>query len=252
VVARLLRRFDRLLGGVTTVGAAFMAIAADRFLPDGVPMACCAHCAAADDHFGAGTARRDLARYRKRGPDPTTRYLLDAIRATNLRGATLLDIGAGVGVIVHELLGGGVARATHVEAAAAYRAAAREEALRRDHADRVRFVGGDFVAVGRELDEADVVTLDRVICCYPDYAALIMRSTAKARRYYAVSYPRDRWPVRVVMALGNLIRRLTRNDFRTFVHPNRAIESVLTGAGVTRVARRDTFVWRCELYARSE
>jgi magnesium-protoporphyrin O-methyltransferase len=215
-------------------------------------MACCAHCAAADAQFSERTARRDLARYHKRGPDKTTRHLLEAIRSTDLRNGTLLDIGAGIGAIAYELLGSVVARATQVEAASAYLAAARLEAERRGQADRVRLVSGDFVTVAGSFDPADLVTLDRVVCCYPDFGALLSRAAANSRRYVAVSYPRDRWPVRVVIGLENLVRRLTRNAFRTFVHPPKRIQATLAEAGFGRVARRDTFVWRSELYARSE
>jgi hypothetical protein len=56
--------------------------------------------------------------------------------------------------------------------------------------------------------------------------------------------------VRVVIGLENLVRRLTRNAFRTFVHPPERIEARLADAGFGRVARRETFVWRSELYAR--
>ena len=34
--------------------------------------------------------------------------------------------------------------------------------------DRIDFVDGDFVRRAAETDEADIVTLDRVVCCYPD------------------------------------------------------------------------------------
>jgi magnesium-protoporphyrin O-methyltransferase len=213
-------------------------------------MNCCAHCSAADAHFSEAAARQDLARYHKHGPIKTTRYLLDAVRGTDLRNGSLLDIGAGIGVIQHELLGDTIARATHVEAASAYRDEARRESAQRGHDGRVAFVSGDFVDLAGELEEADLVTLDRVVCCYPDYVALINGSAPKARRYYALSYPRDRWYVRIFTALENLLRRLTGNAFRTFVHPTRALESLLAEAGLSRVSRRDTLVWRVELYAR--
>ncbi|UCC73007.1 MAG: methyltransferase domain-containing protein [Gemmatimonadota bacterium] len=82
-----------------------------------------------------------------------------------MEGATLLDIGGGVGVIQHELLDAGARGATGVEAVPRYLAAARGEAERRGHAERVDLVLGDFVELAGAIEPADMVTLDRVICC---------------------------------------------------------------------------------------
>ena len=78
-------------------------------------------------------AAADLRRYRKNGPRPWTRTLIEAIKAEGVAGATLLDIGGGIGVIQHELLDSGAARATSVEASSAYLSAARSESDRRGH-----------------------------------------------------------------------------------------------------------------------
>ena len=43
-----------------------------------------------------------------------------------------------------------------------------------------------------EIEAADVVTLDRVICCYPDMEALVGRSAERALRLYGLVHPRDR------------------------------------------------------------
>jgi magnesium-protoporphyrin O-methyltransferase len=173
-----------------------------------------------------------------------------SVRALGLRQATLLDIGAGIGVVHHELLEDGIAAAVHVEAATAYLEAARLEADARGHGTRVWFVQGDFVDVADGLEPADVVTLDRVVCCYPDYATLLARSAAKCRAAYALSYPRDLWYVRLVVWAQNLVRRLRRDAFRTFVHPEAAIRQALADAGLRPAEGRDFFVWRVEWYLR--
>ena len=54
---------------------------------------------------------------------------------------------------------------------------------------QTEFVLGDFVAL------ADKVTLDRVVCCYPDDKALLEAAAARARRLVAFTYPRNRWYV---------------------------------------------------------
>lgn len=195
-------------------------------------------------------AAKDLKRYRRKGPDKTTRLLLDALLAEGIADTTLLDVGAGIGVVHHELLAAGARTAVHVDAAMAHMRAAKDEAARRGHVDRVRFVHGDFVALAQGVSPADVVTLDRVICCYPDMNELVSASAAKARRLYGAVFPRERWLIKGWLALGNFARRLTRNPFRAYVHPTGAIDSELRRRGLKPRSTRDTFVWRVAVYSR--
>jgi magnesium-protoporphyrin O-methyltransferase len=201
-------------------------------------------------HFDESMARRDLDRFHKKGPDKPTRILLDLIRRLGLSHATLLDVGGGIGVIHHELLDGTIERVVHVEASLAYLATARTEAQARGHDGRVEFVAGDAVALAPILATADVVTMDRVICCYPDAPALIAATVSKAQRFYAVSYPRDRLPVRLVVGLMNLVRRLSGSAFRVYVHPETLIERLVRAAGLEPTAHDGTLVWRVVVYGR--
>jgi len=100
-------------------------------------ISCCASFFSANQRqFSDAVARRDLTRYRTRGPDRTTRLLRDAILGEG-NGRTVLDVGAGIGALSFELLAAGAERVTAVEAAPAYIAAAREEAGRRNVSDRL-------------------------------------------------------------------------------------------------------------------
>lgn len=210
---------------------------------------CC--CQGVDQMFGERTARHDLKRYRKRGPSKPTRILLEALRREGVEHATVLDIGGGIGAVQHELLDAGAERATSVEASAAYLRAAREEAERRGHADRISHQAGDFVALADRIAPADVVTLDRVICCYPDMESLVGRSADRARRLYGLVYPQDRRLVRLGVGLTNTIMRLSRRAFRAHVHPTTAVDAVARERGLTpRVARRAGPVWQIAVYAR--
>jgi magnesium-protoporphyrin O-methyltransferase len=209
----------------------------------------CSQCASIEDHFDkAGPC--NLARYRKKGPDVTTRLLLEGVRAQDVAGGSLLDIGGGIGVMHHELLDGTTTTAVNVEVSGGYLAAAREESERRDHSERVRFVQGDFIELATQLPEADVVTLDRVICCYPDADRLVHDSVAKCRRLYAASYPLDHWYVRAGVALENAIRRLRGNSFRTYVHSTERIERSIVAAGFERCFSRTTLAWQIVVFRR--
>ena len=143
--------------------------------------------------FDALSARRELTAYRRSGPTGSTRRLIDAIKAAGVEGASVLDVGGGVGVVGFELLAAGAERLTDVDAARAYVALARREAKRRGLEERATFHHGDFVGLADEIEAADIVTLDRVVCCYGDWAALVGRSVEHARRIYGLVYPNDRW-----------------------------------------------------------
>jgi len=176
--------------------------------------------------------------------------LIDALRGEGVDGATLLDIGGGVGAIQHELLGAGATRATGADAATDYLEVARQEAERQGHADRVAFHHGDFVAIADQLDTADIVTLDRVICCYPDVKALVRTSVGKARRLYGVVYPRDVWWTKLGSRFLNLFLWASRNPFRVFVHSSRDVDALVREAGLERRLTRLTPNWQIVLYSR--
>jgi magnesium-protoporphyrin O-methyltransferase len=204
-----------------------------------------------DQFFDARTVRRELKRYRKRGPGPSTRSLLAAIEGASLpAGSTLLDIGGGLGSIHHRLLEQGFAGATQVDASTAYIAAAGEEVERLGHAGRVTLRHGDFHTLAAELPPADVVTLDRVVCCDPDYESMLGQAAAHARRLVAFSYPHPRWIVRVVVGFGNAVNRMLGRTFRAYLHPPAAMAAVLERNGLRRRFSGGSFVWAAEVFER--
>lgn len=212
-------------------------------------MSCCG-CEGYQEQFGEKHAVQDVTRYHREGPRKTTRLLLDALKKEGVQGASLLDVGAGIGIVHHELLAAGVSSAVHVDASVANIRAAEEETARQNHVGRVRFLRGDFVALAPEIAPADVVTLDRVICCYPDMEDLVAASASHANRLYGAVFPRDRWFFRGFMAIANLLRRLRGSDFRSYVHPVSAIDAALDRQGLCLRSVAETFVWRVAVYSR--
>ena len=193
-------------------------------------MQCC-QCQGIDSQFNATLAAKDLNSYRKRGPRKGTRMLIEALGAEGIKGMTLLDIGGGVGAIQHELLGAGVSSAINVEASLTYMEAAKEEAQRRGHGDRVSYHCGDFVDFAPAIEPSDIVTLDAVFCCYHDMEALVGLSSQRARRLYGFVYPRDTWWMKLVFGAGNFYFRARSRSFRAFLHPTQAINAVLSRNG---------------------
>ncbi len=215
-------------------------------------MKCCSsRCAAAECQFGPAIASRDLRRYQRKGPDSPSRLFLEALRAELKSGDSLLDVGAGVGVLDFELLAKGVKIATLVEASPAYLEAAEREGQSRSLTERLQFVVGDFTSVADTIARADVVTMHRVVCCYPDCASLLRAATVHAGRVLAFSYPRDRWYLRLWLAFENLRRRFSGSPFRTFVHSPTALDTTIGQAGFRRTRRFRTLVWAIDVYVRT-
>ena len=211
----------------------------------------CECCKITNDQFGKDTAEADLKDYRRKGPADHTRLILAAVRSLGLKDASLLDVGGGIGAIYHELLSDSVSHATHVDASSAYLAAAQTETERRGNAGRVEFVHADFTDVAETLAPADVVTLDRVVCCYPDFQRLLKAAAHQSRRALVMAYPRDNRVSRAVVAVMDWFLKVSRNPFRVFVHPVAAMDSLLNAEGLHRVSLRRLFVWEVALYQRA-
>lgn len=202
--------------------------------------------------FSTKDAEGDLERYRTDGPDATTRALIDAIRAEGIEGGSLLDIGGGIGAIQLELLAAGLGRSWSVDASEAYVAVAREEAARRGYADRASHRFGTLADVAAEVEAADVVTLDRVVCCSSDLPALLGTAVERARRMVGLVYPRPTWWNSVAARVINGFGWLTRDPTRWHLHPEEEIGAILGGAGFERREIERSFVWQVALYVRPD
>jgi magnesium-protoporphyrin O-methyltransferase len=200
--------------------------------------------------FDEKSAEEDLQRYRGHGPDATTATLVDMIRDRGVSGSSLLDIGGGIGVIDHELLRAGAGHAVLVDASGPAVEMARREARRRGTLDRLEFVDGDFVSRASDVDVADIVTLDRVICCYPDVESLVRLSATRARSLYGLVLPRDRRLLRWALPLLNAWFRIRGFRYRTFLHANAKVDALVAAAGLRQVRESRTFMWRVVLYER--
>jgi magnesium-protoporphyrin O-methyltransferase len=209
-------------------------------------------CDATNAHFGGKHARRDLARYLSAGPSATAQIIVSGLKSLGQEGATLLDVGAGIGAIHHELVPEICDRAYHVDMSAAYIRSAREESVRRGQSDRVTFIHGDLVESANDLPEVDFVTLDRVVCCYPDYGSLLEIAAGKARTAVALSFPMERWYVRLAFQWFRLRHLVKREAFRSFIHPIADVKKRIEDQGFREHDVQDGTFWRTVLYVRPE
>jgi len=213
-----------------------------------VPASCCKP--DYDAVFDDRAAQQDAERYRRSGVQGSTRRLVELITARGVRGASVLDVGGGVEVIGIELLQAGAALLAGVDASRAYVAVATAELARRGLTERATVRYGDFVELADEMEPADVVTLDRVVCCYGDWRALVDRSARHARRVFGLVYPNDRWWIRAAIGVGNLWMRLTRTSYRGYVHPERGIDAHIRESGFALRSHHRGWVWQTAVYER--
>ena len=196
------------------------------------------------DIFGEKSARRALGRYLRKGLGGSDApRIADWAAEQGLDGATVMEVGGGIGQIQAELVRRGAARGTVVEVVADYEDAARELATATGIADRTTFVLADLVETPDAVEPADIVVLRRVVCCTPVGPAVLAAAAGLTSRTLLASYPRDRAGVRIVARLQNGLLALIRKRFRTFVHPPRELERAAEKHGL-RLARVERgFVW---------
>lgn len=215
-------------------------------------MNCCSNpqCRGIEEVFDDSVARQELKEYKNKGLRKTTRILLEAVQKLGVEEATLLDIGGGIGAIQLEMLKAGVVQVTNVDASPAYSKVAREEAARHGWGEKVTYHVGNFVDIAPTLNPVEIVTLDRVICCYNDMPALVKASVARARRVYAVVFPRDVWWIKFGVKVFGWVQGLLHNPFRIFAHPTEEVDALVREKGFERVFSNRGIFWQVIVYAK--
>jgi magnesium-protoporphyrin O-methyltransferase len=189
-------------------------------------------------------------RFRIFGLEKTQRQLIEGVRGAGLEGAELLEVGCGPGYLHRALLRLGAARATGVDLSECMLSTARAEARASGLQGRVDYRQGDFVRIADEVGEADVTLLDKVICCYPDWEALVDRSLAKTRRVYALTYPRDRLLTRLGVRSMRWGLRLAGCCYQPYLHDPRRVEACILGHGFVKSYSAQTSSWLTQVYTR--
>jgi 16S rRNA G966 N2-methylase RsmD len=202
-------------------------------------MAGCCNSRGCDQFFNPRFARRMAKRYRKRGLDRTARRMVDFLQSRGLDGATVLEVGGGIGEIQLELLKRGAQRSINLELSPAYDREAAQLAREAGLEGRIERRLHDIAIDPAEVEPVDIVVLHRVVCCYPDYERLLAAAGNHAGRLLVFSHP-PRNPIsRAIVAAQNLGFRALRREFRTFAHPPPAMLAVLERHGL-----RPTFAHR--------
>ena len=197
-----------------------------------------------EDVFSDDFARGLVRRYRRRGLDRTAQRMVDFLDSQGVTGASVLEIGGGVGDIQLELLRRGASRATNLELVDVYDVPAAELASEAGLTGRVERRILDIAAEPDAVEPADVVVLHRVVCCYPDHERLLRAAADHARRLLVFSHPPRNLFIRAILGAENAKYRLTGKTFRTYAHAPEAMLGVLTDAGLRPAYQHRGPVWQ--------
>ena len=157
---------------------------------------------------------------------------------------TMLEVGGGIGAIQIELLKAGLARAVSVELTPTYEASAAELLREAGLEGRVERRVMDFVDAPAEIENADIVVMNRVICCYPDMPRLAGAAADHARGLLVMSFPKERRWTRVVVWMANLGMALTRREFRIFLHPFGQVVAATEARGLKPSTNKLGLFWQ--------
>ena len=201
--------------------------------------------------FSERSARGEAKRYRRKGLDSTSRRIVDFIKRQGVESRTVLEVGGGIGAIQIELLKAGAAHATSIELTPTYEEVAAGLVKEAGFTDRIDRKVMDFVDASTQLEAADVVIMNRVICCYPDMPRLAGAAAERTRELLVMSYPRETWWTKIGLKLGNSALRATRREFQVFLHPPREIIAVTEGHGLRTVLNQTGAFWTVAALSRS-
>jgi magnesium-protoporphyrin O-methyltransferase len=204
-------------------------------------------CCQPDDYdkvFDEKHARTKARDYARSGLTGDAQRIVDFIRGRMPQSYDVLEVGGGVGEIQLELLKTGAAHVTNVELATRYETIAAE--LLREHGftDRVERRLGDFVREAGAVPAADVVVMNRVVCCYPDPDALVGAAASHARRLLVMTFPVDRWWIRLGLRAANLLLAIRGNTFRGYAHVTRDIIATAQRHGMRPARHRRGLIWQ--------
>ncbi len=198
-----------------------------------------------DKVFDEKHARSKARDYARNGLSGDSQRIVDLVRGRLPPGYSVLEIGGGVGEIQLELLKDGAARALNIELATQYERVADEMIRERGLADRVERRLGDFVREAGTIQSADVVIMNRVLCCYPDLEALVGAAADHARHYMVMTFPVDRWWIRCGIAAANTFLAIRGSTFRGYAHATNAVIAMAESRGALRLSEhRRGLIWQ--------
>ena len=203
-----------------------------------------------DKMFDSRQARRDAQAYLKKGLDQPARRLAEVLKAQGVAEASVLEIGGGAGGLYLDLLRAGAGHAVNLDLSPAYLEAARQTAVSLGLEDRVDNRLHNIAEQPEAVAGADVVVMNRVICCYPEMERLVKPAAERAGRLLGLTFPREAWWMHWGLRLANGMLWLLRNDYRTYLHSPAAVFEVAGASGLSPIHQSYSGFWQIAVFQR--
>ncbi len=214
-------------------------------------MACC-NVNGLNEIFNKSKAAKETRKYLKKGLDQRATMVVGCLRDQGVSGASILEIGCGVGSLHMELLRQGAGTAIGVEVSQSYVEAAAGLSLTLGYQDATQYHTGNFVDLEQDIPSADVVVLDRVLCCYPDMEGLVTASTRHTQQVYVLTYPRRTWWMLIGAWAMNFGLTVIRREFRFFLHHPKEIGTTIEAAQFSLIQSAKHGIWEMAAYRRQQ
>lgn len=181
------------------------------------------------------------------------RELVLGLQAAGIEGKTILEVGCGPGDLTRELVRKGAVRALGIDLAEQPLEEGRKRAADDGLGDRITYRLGN--GAKETLESHDIVVLDKVICCYPDWMELVSNTAGAAGSIYGFVIPRSDGIsavfVRAFVALQRFILKICKCGFKPFVHDFKKIDAYLARQGLKRTHLNLGPIWMTAVYVRA-
>ena len=210
------------------------------------------NCCGAERIFDSKKAKKQKSSFLKKGAKGSTRKLIHLLSNFAMTDKTLLDVGGGVGAIQWSFLENGGKATTDIDASQAYIRIAREIAEAKNVVDKTAFINSDVTDQDGKIAPHDFVTLDKVVCCYPDYESLLLTATDNCNEVLALSMPISGIISRFFSSIGNFWLYMNKVPFRSYVHSRKTVDNFIQKKGFKLVHNKLSFPWHVLVYLRDK
>ena len=198
-----------------------------------------------------GDACEFCERYKNKGLSRSSKLLVRFILDKKVRDRSVLDLGCGAGGLSLELLKEGASDAVGFDLSPKMIGAATELAQANGFESRTKFQLGN--AATGELPGADIVVMDKVLCCYSEWRPLLKNAIEAGRVMVGFTVPRDegiaKLPFRLALKVVNYFQR-RRGGVLFYLHPLGTIDKTMRESGFNRRKKQGSRFWLVFLYSR--
>ena len=193
-------------------------------------------------------ARLSRCCYNLRGLGKSQQFFVNSLNRLGIANTQLIEIGCGVGALHQTLLLQGAGFAVGVDLADNMLKQAQIAADKNHLSACTRYMQGDFVQIVDSIEPADIMLMDKVVCCYPDADSLLKTALSRTRRILAITYPRNKWWVRAAVAVEAFFLKLSGSSFRSYVHSPLLISHIIQCEGYVLESEYQDSAWISQIW----